>query len=134
MKIRRYLMAAVLAEVIGLACLWLAIGLLRTGAHQQQIVEMLYQSTPYDRNGRAYCNGSLLSSMYLKPEFQGCWLIKDRALCIAGQLDFVDNALPSLVGFPAITVFALRTFDRQRKQKPRDSVGMVKERGVYASG
>src|ERR1700733_1698100 len=116
MKIRRYLMAAVLAGAIGLACLWLAIGLFRTGAHQQQMVEMLYQSTPYDRNGRAYCNGSLLSSMYLKPEFQGCWLIKDRALYIAGQLDFVDSALPFLIGFPAVAVFALWTCDRQRKQ------------------
>jgi hypothetical protein len=108
---RRYLMAGVVAEVVSVMCLWIFVGFLRLGAHQQLLTDMCFQILPEGHGGWVVAQ---LVSENLR--FNGCSL-EDRAFKLGSQLDFMDNALPFLSGFPAIAVLSLWTFDRRRKEK-----------------
>jgi hypothetical protein len=92
---RRYLIAAFVAEVVGFVGLWTYVVFLYGGGHQQMVV-------PFD---------SRTSSPLAMASLQ------DQAVDLAYQLDLLDNILPFLFGFPAIAVFALWTIDRRRSQK-----------------
>jgi hypothetical protein len=111
---RRYLIAAVIAEIVSVMCLWIFVGFLRLGAHQQLLTGMCFQILPCDPQGHGGRVAQLVSSDQY-PLMRGS--MEDRAFNLAGQLDFMDNAVPFVIGFPAIAVFALWTLDRRRKQK-----------------
>ena len=96
---RRYVVVALVTEVVGIICLWLYSGLLGFGKHQAIAMSLGWPKP-----------GFTISHIDLS-------LLRDEAEELARQLDLLDNAFPFLVGFPAITVFALWTWDRQRKQK-----------------
>ena len=43
--------------------------------------------------------------------------LMDEGRPLAHQLDIIQGCVPFLVGFPAITLLGMWTFDRRRKQK-----------------
>jgi hypothetical protein len=51
---------------------------------------------------------------------------------MAYQLDLMDNTVLFVIGFPAIVVFALWTFDRRRKEK--QSQGKVESHLAAGAG
>jgi hypothetical protein len=100
---RRYLIAAVVAEVIALV-VWLLF--FRSGPNDAIV---------FDSVGRiATPSGCLNMDIGIEREFLR---LDMQARQLAFQLDFLNTSAPLVIGLPAIAVLSLWTFDRRRKQK-----------------
>jgi hypothetical protein len=106
---RRYLVTALVAEVIGILLLfgWVA------------VPNYFVNEDSRDRaNTLLYCDFSgVVPSLSSDPKINKYSLLDHKAHYLAFCLDCFDNCLPFVIGFPAIAVFALWTIDRRRKEK-----------------
>jgi hypothetical protein len=114
MKIRRYLLAALIAETI-------ALGFYSSSMHNAPAAlwrqAQIYNSVPHsDVMPIQYADSEQHIFEWQHKETK----LSEQAHALALLLDFLDSS-PLLLGFPAIAVLALWTFDRRRKQKPRES-------------
>jgi hypothetical protein len=105
-SMRRYLIFGVIAEAVGIALLFFTVVLFQ-GAHQLSFSDSI---------------GCLMGPKFVckNPSEATVWKLNDLAhegMHLSFELDILDNYFPFLVGFPAITVLSLWTFDRRRKQK-----------------
>jgi hypothetical protein len=104
---RLYLVTIVVATSIGVVCLWLYAYLF--GSYGQVAIASVRRVwAVYPGHAAIFEVPELIFTHYNKVK---------RAEHLAFQLDLIDNAVPFVIGFPAIAAFALWTFDRQRKQK-----------------
>jgi hypothetical protein len=107
MKIGRYLIAAILAEVIGF------VALCAYNSHSTR-ERQIYDSTPHEHLvplQHATTDQQFLEWLHKEIE------LTDEAHALAFQLDVMDAIPPFLIGFPAVAVLSLWIFDRRRKQK-----------------
>jgi hypothetical protein len=104
---RRYLVTIVVATGIGVVCLWLYAYLFGTSA-QVAIASVRKVWAVYPGHAAIFEVPERIFTHYSKVK---------RAEDLAFQLDLMDNAVPFVIGFPAIAVLSLWTFDRRRKQK-----------------
>ena len=111
---RRYVIAAFVAELVGLVGLWTYTVFFQCGAHQQMVTSTYFHSVP--ETPPILWGLTSLSGLAPNPGFDSCLWHNTDALQLARTLDLLDNILPFLFGFPAIAALALWTFDR-RKQK-----------------
>jgi hypothetical protein len=110
---RRYLIAAVVAELVGLVGLWAYVVFLQGGAHQQMVTGTYFHSVP--KTPPILWGLASLSGLAPNPGFESCLWHNTNALMLARTLDLLDNILPFLFGFPAIAVLSLWTFDRRKQ-------------------
>jgi len=103
---RRYLIAAVVAEVIGIIALFLALKFWGEWPNRA----IFYEAT----SGLSTPEG--VRNMDRRTEREVIRL-DQQARQLAYQLDLLDGCIPFVVGFPAIAVLGLWTWDRRRKQK-----------------
>jgi hypothetical protein len=105
-KIGRYLLAALVAEVIGILALFLfQMSSLQPNSSGMRLNNALSR---FSDSGGTY-NFDSKTGLELSR-------LMDQGLPLAHQLDLLDNCIPFVIGFPAIAVLSLWTFD-QRKQK-----------------
>jgi hypothetical protein len=102
LDMRRYLIAAFVAEVIGSISLRFYVAFLHCGVHQK-IVE------------------DILSGLDFVSNFKNLSFFHDGCFSAALQLDLLDNCMPFLIGFPAIAVLGVWAYDRWRKQKQQST-------------
>jgi hypothetical protein len=103
---RRYLITAVVAEVIGIIALFLALKF--WGEWPSRAI--FYEAT----SGFSTPEG--VRNMDRRTEDE-VFRLDEQGRQLADQLDLLDGCIPFVVGFPAIAVLSLWTFDRRRRQK-----------------
>jgi hypothetical protein len=94
---RRYIMAAVSAELIAIICLFVYAE--NFGAKKQEL----------DKRAWPHHHADLINKSDV------WWLLEHRARNIGFWLDIIDNSVPFLFGFPAIAVLSLWIIDRATK-------------------
>jgi hypothetical protein len=99
---RRYLRAAGIGELLGLFFWFLVCFMFGTGGYNSD-TEWLWSAR-------------LPVKLFDSPKLYEYTALEEKARMLLLQLDAVEHCVPFLVGFPAIAVLSLWTFDRRRKQ------------------
>ncbi len=100
----RYSFTIIFAEIVGLISLWIFVN--QHGVHQHLAGGIAIHATPYP--------GSFGLVEGLDSRAHG---LDIKAFELATDLDLLDNCIPFVIGFPAIAVFALRTYELRRQRK-----------------